>query len=76
MESGLQHEAELVFQELGVSPDTIVKRLFDFVRTEHRLPEELRIPNQLTRETIERANAGIDVTTYSSAEELYASLGI
>ncbi len=76
MESGLQQEAELVFQELGVSSDTIVKRLFDFVRTEHRLPTELRIPNAETRAVFESTDAGEDLIEFSSTEELFTSLGI
>ncbi len=76
IESGLQQEAEQVFQEFGISADTLVTRLYEFVRTEHRLPTELRVPNQLTRETIERANAGLDVVSCSSANDLYQKLGI
>ncbi|MFY7999752.1 MAG: type II toxin-antitoxin system RelB/DinJ family antitoxin [Candidatus Kapaibacteriota bacterium] len=76
IESGLQQEAEQILQEFGISADNAVTMLYEYVRTEHRLPMELRVPNQLTRTTIERANAGLDVTRCSSADDLYQKLGI
>ena len=76
MESGLQQEVDSIFQELGISRDIAITMLYEYVRDEHRLPTGLRVPNKLTRETIERSAAGLDVTRCSSAEDLYQKLGI
>ena len=41
----------------------------------HRgLPFEVKIPNALTRETLEKAEQGIDVHTVSSVDELFKEL--
>lgn len=72
----LQHEVEAVLREMGISADTVVSHLYEYIREERRLPEGLHIPNKLTRETLEQSDAGINVTSYSSAEEMYKALGI
>ena len=76
IESGLQHEVETVLREMGISADTVVAHLYEYIREERRLPEGLRVPNALTRETIRRSEAGIDVIQCSSVEDLYQKLGI
>jgi DNA-damage-inducible protein J len=41
----------------------------------HRgIPFEVKIPNALTRETLEKAEQGIDVNTASSVDELFKEL--
>lgn len=76
IESGLQQEVEEILREFGLSADNAVTMLYEYVRDEHRLPEGLRVPNELTRETIRRSEAGIDVIRCSSVEDLYQKLGI
>jgi DNA-damage-inducible protein J len=76
IESGLQQEAESVLQELGISADIAVTMLYEYVREERRLPTGLRVPNKLTRETIEKSERGEDIIVCSSFEEMYESLGM
>jgi antitoxin component of RelBE/YafQ-DinJ toxin-antitoxin module len=76
IESGLQQEAEQIFQEFGISADILVTRLYEFVRTEHRLPTELRVPNGVTREAFESTDRGEDLIEFATTEELFKSLGI
>ncbi len=43
----------------------------------HRgIPFEVKIPNALTRETLEKAERGEDVKEFASVEELFKDLGI
>jgi len=43
----------------------------------HRgLPFEVKIPNALTRETLEKAEQGEDVKEFATVEELFKDLGI
>jgi DNA-damage-inducible protein J len=76
IESGLQQEAEQIFQEFGISADTAVTMLYEYVRDEHRLPTGFHVPNALTREVIEKTERGEDLIVYESADELFKSLGI
>jgi addiction module RelB/DinJ family antitoxin len=76
IESGLQQEAEQIFQEFGISADTLITRLYEYVRTEHRLPTELRIPNAVTRAAFESTDRGEDLMEYATTDELFKSLGI
>jgi DNA-damage-inducible protein J len=71
-----QQEVEGVLASLGVSADTVVARLYEYIREERRLPQQFHTSNVLTRETIERAEAGLDVIQCASVEDLYQQLGI
>jgi DNA-damage-inducible protein J len=43
----------------------------------HRgIPFEVKIPNALTRETLEKAERGEDVKEFATVEELFKDLGI
>lgn len=76
IESGLQQEAEQILREFGISSDTLVTRLYEYVRSEHSLPPELRVPNAVTRAVFESTDRGEDLIEFVTTEELFKSLGI
>ncbi len=74
IEPELQQEVDTIFQKIGVSADTVVSHLYEYVREEQRLPEVLHIPNALTRATFESTDRGEDLIEYATTEELFQSL--
>jgi antitoxin component of RelBE/YafQ-DinJ toxin-antitoxin module len=72
----LQQEVESILAALGVSADTVVAHLYEYIREERRLPEQLRIPNIETQEVFAETDAGKNVVEYASPADLYSALGI
>lgn len=67
-------QAQSVLGALHISMSEAVKLFLRQVVLQRGIPFEVKIPNELTRETIEKAERGIDVHTASSVDELFEEL--
>lgn len=66
---------ERVLRALGLTPTEAIRLLYRQIAIRGEFPLELRVPNTVTASALKKANAGKDVETFESPEELYASWG-
>ena len=76
MEPSLKRAAEEVLRKLGLPASQAVTLFYRQLVVQKGLPFEIKIPNVVTREALEDAVNGRDLTSYSSVEELFEDLGI
>lgn len=76
VEPGLKAQAETVLTSLGLDFSTTIKMLLRQVVMRGGLPFDVSIPNDLTRQTLKDAEAGVDVVRTKSTDEMFAKLGI
>ena len=72
----LKAEAAIVLAELGLTVSDVVRIVLTKVAKDKALPFEMRIPNKLTVQTLEKSERGIDVHQAKSADDLFDQLGI
>jgi len=72
----LKEEAERVFTELGLTTTEAITLFYQQVRWHRGLPFEVRLPNEVTRNTFEETDAGKNLVRCSSAEDMFERLGI
>jgi DNA-damage-inducible protein J len=64
---------EEVLKEIGLKPSDAVRLLYRQISLRQQFPLELRVPNQLTAKTIEKAERGEELKTFDSLESLFES---
>ncbi len=69
-------QAMKVFNALGMSLSEGVCLFLRQVVLQRGIPFEIKIPNALTRETLEKAERGEDVEEFATVEDLFEDLGI
>ncbi|HPC93824.1 MAG TPA: type II toxin-antitoxin system RelB/DinJ family antitoxin [Sedimentisphaerales bacterium] len=67
-------QAQTVLSHLHLSMSEAVKLFLRQVVLHKGIPFDVKIPNTLTRETLEKAEHGIDLHTASSVDELFEEL--
>ncbi len=67
-------QAQTVLGALHISMSEAVKLFLRQVVLHRGIPFDVKIPNALTRETLEKAEQGIDLHTASSVDELFKEL--
>jgi len=63
-------DAQAVLAKLGVSMSDAIGFYFRQIVLRQAIPFELKIPNELTAETLDKSDRGEDVHEFSSVEEL------
>lgn len=76
MEPALKRAAEKILNNLGLTASQATTLFYKQVVLQNGLPFEVKLPNKVTREALEDAVNGRDLTSYSSVEELFEDLGI
>mgnify|MGYP006303542371 FL=1 len=76
LDSELKKEVQRILETLGLSPTEAVRAYFKQIQLRKGLPFEIRIPNETTRQTIERMREEEEVDRFESTEELFEDLGI
>ena len=66
--------SEEVLRSIGMNPSDAVRLLYRQISLRKEFPLELRVPNQLTAETLDKTDRGEDVETFESVEEFEESL--
>ena len=76
IEPALKRAAEKILNNLGLSASQAATMFYIQVVLQKGLPFEVKFPNELTRQALEDALNGRDLTSYSSVDELFEDLGI
>ena len=71
----LKAKAEGVFGQLGLSASDAIRLFYTQVALANGLPFEVRIPNVLTRKTLDEADSGQGLTRYPSVDEMFKDMG-
>ena len=72
----LKAEAAIVLAELGLTVSDVVRIVLTRVAKDKALPFEMRLPNKLTVQTLEKSERGVDVHQAKNADDLFDQLGI
>lgn len=72
----LRDEAAEVLAAMGLTVSDFVRIGLTKVVRERGLPFEMRVPNELTAETLEKSDRGEDLHQANSAEEMFKDLGL
>ena len=72
----LKGEVEGIFHDLGLTATEAINIFYRQVKINQGLPFLVRIPNALTRKTLEKSVRGEDVKTFKNADELFKDLEI
>ena len=72
----LKDEATAVLAEMGLTVSDVVRIVLTKVAKEKALPFEMRVPNQLTAETLQKSERGEEVYHAKDANDLFDQLGI
>ena len=75
VEPELKQEAETVFSKLGLSVTQAITLFYKQVTLQQGLPFAVKIPNAETREALQNAYDGEDLTEYQSLDALKAAHG-
>lgn len=73
VEPGTKKKAEGVLKKLGMSPTEAIRLFYRQICLRGGLPFAVRIPNDLTRETLEKSARGRDIETFDSLDEMFES---
>ncbi len=76
IDEALKIEAAAVLAEMGLTVSDLVRIVLTKVAKEKALPFEMRVPNQLTTQTLAKSERGEDVHHATDAKDLFAQLGI
>lgn len=76
VEPGLKNEVEDILAHLGLTASQAIHLLYRQIKLQRGLPFEMRIPNDLTAQTLHDSKAGKGVKRFASQKDLYADLGL
>ena len=76
VDEALKKEAASVLADMGLTVSDVVRIVLTKVAKDKALPFELRIPNKLTAETMEKSERGEDIHRAKDADDLFEQLGI
>ncbi|ENZ2746217.1 type II toxin-antitoxin system RelB/DinJ family antitoxin [Salmonella enterica] len=76
IDEALKNEAASVLAGMGLTVSDLVRITLTKVAREKALPFDMRIPNELTVETMTASEKGIDVHKVKGKDELFNKLGI
>jgi DNA-damage-inducible protein J len=70
----LKKEAQQVFEHMGLSMSEAIRLFLHRTTSEQALPFEVKVPNAVTRETLEKAERGEDVYPMGDIDEFFARI--
>ncbi len=73
IDSSTKKATERILKSLGLTPTEAIRLFYRQIAIRGEFPLELRSPNQLTAETLSKADRGEELESFSSADEIYAS---
>jgi DNA-damage-inducible protein J len=74
MNEKLKIEAANVLRDMGLTVSDVIRIVLTRIANEKALPFELRIPNKLTAETLEKSERGEEIHEAKNLEELFEKL--
>jgi DNA-damage-inducible protein J len=72
----LKHNAEEVFDRLGLTTTQAITLFFKQVELERGLPFAVRLPNEVTAEALEQARVREGLKSFNTLDDLFDDLGI
>jgi DNA-damage-inducible protein J len=76
IEPKLKKEAEELLDELGLTASQAITLFYRQVMLRGGLPFDVVLPNERTRRTFEKTDAGKDIVVCSNADDMFRKLGI
>ena len=76
IDPNIKKRAEQVFRELGLSSSQAITLFYKQVELQQGLPFIVKIPNDLTAETLETARSRSNLESFNTVEDLFDDLGI
>ena len=73
IEPATKQKAELVLKKLGMSPTEAVRLLYQQICLRGGLPFEVRLPNEVTRKTLNKSSRGKEVQSFDTLDEMFES---
>jgi len=74
IDPNVKNEAQKIFKTLNISMSEAISIYLTQVTLHQGIPFEVKIPNALTAETLRKADAGEDLKTVHSVDELFEEL--
>lgn len=68
-----KRNSEAILQELGITPTDAVRLLYRQIALRGEFPLELKIPNAVTAQTLDRTDRGEDLESFESLEDFQKS---
>ncbi|MFW5883034.1 MAG: type II toxin-antitoxin system RelB/DinJ family antitoxin [Verrucomicrobiota bacterium] len=68
-----KRESEMVLHQLGLTPTDAVRLLYRQIAIRKEFPLELKIPNDLTAQTLAQTDKGENLETFDSLEDFKKS---
>ena len=76
IDPNIKKQAERVFRELGLTSSQAITLFYKQVELQQGLPFIVKIPNDLTAETLETARSRNDLESFNTIEDLLEDLEI
>jgi len=76
IDPNIKKRAEQVFRELGLTSSQAITLFYKQVELQQGLPFIVKIPNDLTAETLEAARSRSNTESFNTVEYLFDDLGI
>lgn len=75
MDDSLVTNAENILNAQGIPPKVAIQLFYRAVITQRGLPfRPAKVPNTLTRETLQKSKKGVDVEACANAEDMFRKL--
>ncbi|WP_309387018.1 type II toxin-antitoxin system RelB/DinJ family antitoxin [Cerasicoccus frondis] len=73
LDSETKAKSEAILRHLGMTPTDTVRLLYRQIALRGEFPVELRVPNALTAETLDKSDRNEEVESFDSLDDLTAS---
>lgn len=74
--SDLKSRGRTTFRAMGLTESEAIRLFYVHVTAQKALPFPIRVPNAVTRATMEATDAGKDLISAKDAKDLFRKLGI
>jgi len=71
LEPRTKRKAEAVLRQLGLTPTEAIRLFYRQICLHSGLPFHVHIPNQLTKETLDKSSRGEELETFPSVEKMF-----
>jgi len=76
IDADLKADAESILEKIGLSSSEAVRLFYRQIELNQGIPFDVRIPNKLTAQTLEKSAHGEDVHSAKDVDDLFDQLGI
>ena len=76
IEPELKHDVESVLTTLGLSFSEAIVLFLRQVKLKNGMPFDIRIPNEITKQTFTNTDEGKDLNHYDTAQDMFDKLGM